>query len=168
MIRKVFEVPVYFSAGDKVHHNPSNAWVGCAFLIECKKPMRHFSWQDFKHIVHVCFPSKVPGFVRMIAPEGSLVFHEKAWNAYPYCRTSESPPCVFFCWCFYMWDLSETIVSNNPLCVFFSFSLHVFFNDTSCDSEYLKSYPIYCIFLGYTLSVITITIFWLQPVRCAL
>ncbi|XP_043353811.1 phosphatidylinositol transfer protein beta isoform isoform X3 [Chelonia mydas] len=31
--------------------------------------------------------SKVPGFVRMIAPEGSLVFHEKAWNAYPYCRT---------------------------------------------------------------------------------
>uniref|UniRef100_A0A8C0AV60 Phosphatidylinositol transfer protein beta isoform n=1 Tax=Buteo japonicus TaxID=224669 RepID=A0A8C0AV60_9AVES len=34
--------------------------------------------------------SKVPGFVRMIAPEGSLVFHEKAWNAYPYCRTSAS------------------------------------------------------------------------------
>ncbi|KAM6953962.1 phosphatidylinositol transfer protein beta isoform-like [Aplochiton taeniatus] len=34
--------------------------------------------------------SKVPAFVKMIAPEGSLVFHEKAWNAYPYCRTSES------------------------------------------------------------------------------
>uniref|UniRef100_A0A3B3QLK2 Phosphatidylinositol transfer protein beta isoform n=1 Tax=Paramormyrops kingsleyae TaxID=1676925 RepID=A0A3B3QLK2_9TELE len=33
--------------------------------------------------------SKVPGFVKMIAPEGALVFHEKAWNAYPYCRTSE-------------------------------------------------------------------------------
>ncbi|CAM4566456.1 unnamed protein product [Lepidochelys olivacea] len=31
--------------------------------------------------------SKVPGFVKMLAPEGSLVFHEKAWNAYPYCRT---------------------------------------------------------------------------------
>ncbi|XP_038821196.1 phosphatidylinositol transfer protein beta isoform isoform X2 [Salvelinus namaycush] len=31
--------------------------------------------------------SKVPAFVKMIAPEGSLVFHEKAWNAYPYCRT---------------------------------------------------------------------------------
>ncbi|RXN06974.1 phosphatidylinositol transfer beta isoform isoform X1 [Labeo rohita] len=31
--------------------------------------------------------SKVPGFVKVIAPEGSLVFHEKAWNAYPYCRT---------------------------------------------------------------------------------
>uniref|UniRef100_A0A2D4G2Y0 Phosphatidylinositol transfer protein beta isoform n=1 Tax=Micrurus corallinus TaxID=54390 RepID=A0A2D4G2Y0_MICCO len=33
--------------------------------------------------------SKVPGFVRMFAPEGSLVFHEKAWNAYPYCRTGQ-------------------------------------------------------------------------------
>ncbi|XP_026876449.2 phosphatidylinositol transfer protein beta isoform isoform X2 [Electrophorus electricus] len=31
--------------------------------------------------------SKVPGFVKMIAPEGALVFHERAWNAYPYCRT---------------------------------------------------------------------------------
>ncbi|KAJ8338854.1 hypothetical protein SKAU_G00356400 [Synaphobranchus kaupii] len=31
--------------------------------------------------------SKVPAFVKMIAPEGALVFHEKAWNAYPYCRT---------------------------------------------------------------------------------
>ncbi|XP_077303555.1 phosphatidylinositol transfer protein beta isoform-like [Lithobates pipiens] len=31
--------------------------------------------------------SKVPSFVKMLAPEGSLVFHEKAWNAYPYCRT---------------------------------------------------------------------------------
>ena len=36
--------------------------------------------------------SKVPAFVRMIAPEGSLVFHEKAWNAYPYCRTSKLVP----------------------------------------------------------------------------
>ncbi|XP_034025783.1 phosphatidylinositol transfer protein beta isoform [Thalassophryne amazonica] len=31
--------------------------------------------------------SRVPGFVKLVAPEGSLVFHEKAWNAYPYCRT---------------------------------------------------------------------------------
>uniref|UniRef100_A0A3B3QNR0 Phosphatidylinositol transfer protein beta isoform n=1 Tax=Paramormyrops kingsleyae TaxID=1676925 RepID=A0A3B3QNR0_9TELE len=35
--------------------------------------------------------SKVPTFVKMISPEGALVFHEKAWNAYPYCRTSELP-----------------------------------------------------------------------------
>lgn len=31
--------------------------------------------------------SKVPSFIQMFAPEGALVFHEKAWNAYPYCRT---------------------------------------------------------------------------------
>ncbi len=31
--------------------------------------------------------SRVPAFVRMIAPAGSLDMHEKAWNAYPYCRT---------------------------------------------------------------------------------
>ncbi|KAJ6654431.1 hypothetical protein lerEdw1_007024, partial [Lerista edwardsae] len=35
--------------------------------------------------------SKVPGFIKMFAPEGSLVVHERAWNAYPYCRTGE--PC---------------------------------------------------------------------------
>uniref|UniRef100_A0A8C8ZRD5 Phosphatidylinositol transfer protein alpha isoform n=1 Tax=Prolemur simus TaxID=1328070 RepID=A0A8C8ZRD5_PROSS len=32
---------------------------------------------------------KVPTFVRMLAPEGALNIHEKAWNAYPYCRTGE-------------------------------------------------------------------------------
>ncbi|XP_070297143.1 phosphatidylinositol transfer protein beta isoform-like [Salvelinus sp. IW2-2015] len=34
--------------------------------------------------------SKVPAWLRYIAPEGALVFHEKAWNAYPFCRTGES------------------------------------------------------------------------------
>ncbi|KAM6932877.1 phosphatidylinositol transfer protein alpha isoform-like [Xenentodon cancila] len=31
--------------------------------------------------------TKVPNFVRVLAPKGSLEVHEKAWNAYPYCRT---------------------------------------------------------------------------------
>lgn len=31
--------------------------------------------------------SKVPGIIRTIAPKGSLEVHEKAWNAYPYCKT---------------------------------------------------------------------------------
>ncbi|XP_013411966.1 phosphatidylinositol transfer protein alpha isoform-like [Lingula anatina] len=31
--------------------------------------------------------SKVPRFIRLLAPQGSLEFHEKAWNAFPYCRT---------------------------------------------------------------------------------
>ncbi len=31
--------------------------------------------------------SKVPTFVRLLAPSSALSIHEKAWNAYPYCRT---------------------------------------------------------------------------------
>ncbi|KAI3354490.1 hypothetical protein L3Q82_019002, partial [Scortum barcoo] len=34
--------------------------------------------------------SKVPGIIRRLAPKDSLAIHEEAWNAYPYCRTSES------------------------------------------------------------------------------
>lgn len=30
---------------------------------------------------------KVPSYVRLLAPRGSLEVEEKAWNAYPYCRT---------------------------------------------------------------------------------
>ncbi|XP_027211669.1 phosphatidylinositol transfer protein beta isoform isoform X4 [Penaeus vannamei] len=36
--------------------------------------------------------SKVPAFIRLLAPEGSLEVHEEAWNAYPYCRTVISNP----------------------------------------------------------------------------
>jgi len=35
---------------------------------------------------------KVPAFVRLLAPSGSLEVHEKAWNAYPFCRTEYSNP----------------------------------------------------------------------------
>lgn len=35
-----------------------------------------------------CLPSsKVPAFVKFLAPKGSLEIHEEAWNAYPYCKT---------------------------------------------------------------------------------
>lgn len=36
--------------------------------------------------------SKVPGWIKMIAPTGSLEIHEEAWNAYPYCKTVVSNP----------------------------------------------------------------------------
>jgi len=36
--------------------------------------------------------SKVPSFVKLIAPKGSLEIHEEAWNAYPYCRTVITNP----------------------------------------------------------------------------
>ncbi|GFO41174.1 phosphatidylinositol transfer protein alpha isoform [Plakobranchus ocellatus] len=35
---------------------------------------------------------KVPTFIRILAPKGSLEIHEKAWNAYPYCRTVITNP----------------------------------------------------------------------------
>lgn len=31
--------------------------------------------------------SKVPAWIRALAPKGALEIQEKAWNAYPYCRT---------------------------------------------------------------------------------
>ncbi|XP_056640485.1 phosphatidylinositol transfer protein alpha isoform isoform X1 [Diorhabda carinulata] len=36
--------------------------------------------------------SKVPSFIRLLAPKGSLEIHEEAWNAYPYCRTVITNP----------------------------------------------------------------------------
>nr|CFW94246.1 Eka-PI transferase 3 protein [Euperipatoides kanangrensis] len=36
--------------------------------------------------------SKVPTFIRLLAPKGSLEIHEVAWNAYPYCKTVISNP----------------------------------------------------------------------------
>ncbi|XP_014214149.1 phosphatidylinositol transfer protein beta isoform isoform X2 [Copidosoma floridanum] len=36
--------------------------------------------------------SKVPAFIRMVLPKGSLEVHEEAWNAYPYCKTVISNP----------------------------------------------------------------------------
>ncbi|XP_070571740.1 phosphatidylinositol transfer protein alpha isoform-like isoform X1 [Ptychodera flava] len=36
--------------------------------------------------------SKVPAFIRLLAPKGALEIHEKAWNAYPYCKTVITNP----------------------------------------------------------------------------
>ncbi|BFZ18464.1 hypothetical protein BsWGS_21503 [Bradybaena similaris] len=52
---------------------------------------RDFTQGQYTHkIYHLS--SKVPSFVRMLAPKGSLEIHEKAWNAYPYCRTIVTNP----------------------------------------------------------------------------
>ncbi|GAU95022.1 hypothetical protein RvY_06711 [Ramazzottius varieornatus] len=48
------------------------------------------SGQYTHKVYHIA--SKIPGWARAIAPKGSLEFHEKAWNAYPYCRTEFSNP----------------------------------------------------------------------------
>lgn len=36
--------------------------------------------------------SRVPSFIKIIAPKGSLTIDEKAWNAYPYCKTVITNP----------------------------------------------------------------------------
>lgn len=36
--------------------------------------------------------SKVPWWIRKMAPKGTLEFHEEAWNAYPFCRTVINNP----------------------------------------------------------------------------
>lgn len=36
--------------------------------------------------------SKVPWWIRKLAPKNSLEIHEKAWNAYPFCKTVVSNP----------------------------------------------------------------------------
>ena len=41
-------------------------------------------------IIHLS--QKVPGYVRVIAPKGSLEIHEVAYNAYPFCRTTYTNP----------------------------------------------------------------------------
>lgn len=46
---------------------------------------KYSSGQYTYKIYHLA--SKVPSFIRFIAPKGSLEIHEEAWNAYPYCRT---------------------------------------------------------------------------------
>lgn len=36
--------------------------------------------------------SKVPWWIRKLAPKGTLEMHEEAWNAYPYCKTVVNNP----------------------------------------------------------------------------
>jgi hypothetical protein len=44
--------------------------------------------------------SKVPWWIRKMAPKGTMEMHEEAWNAYPYCRTIinviERAPFIYF------------------------------------------------------------------------
>ncbi|KAK7055017.1 hypothetical protein SK128_015980 [Halocaridina rubra] len=51
----------------------------------------HFTSGQYTYkIYHL--QKKVPAFIRLIAPEGLLEFHEESWNAYPYSKTVLSNP----------------------------------------------------------------------------
>lgn len=42
---------------------------------------------DYYENILYSFSSKVPRYIRILAPKGALEIHERAWNAFPYCRT---------------------------------------------------------------------------------
>ena len=41
---------------------------------------------SFLYMFFVAF-SKVPKWIRLLAPRGALEIKEEAWNMYPYCKT---------------------------------------------------------------------------------
>lgn len=62
---------------DEEHYAPSPPLTACGLTFT--------TGQYTRKLFHLS--SKVPGYVRILAPKGSLEVEERAWNAYPYCRT---------------------------------------------------------------------------------
>ena len=61
--------------------------------IQPDKPLvngKYTQGQYTQKIYHLS--SKVPSFLRWLAPKGSLEIREEAWNAFPYCRTVVTNP----------------------------------------------------------------------------
>ncbi|XP_015674200.1 phosphatidylinositol transfer protein beta isoform isoform X2 [Protobothrops mucrosquamatus] len=79
-----YQVGQLFSVAEASKNNTGG---GEGIEVLKNEPYQHEGEQgQYTHkIYHL--QSKVPGFIKMFAPEGSLVVHERAWNAYPYCRT---------------------------------------------------------------------------------
>ena len=77
---------------------------------------------------------QVPGWIKMIAPAGSLEIHEEAWNAYPYCKTVLSNPgymkvsiVIFSIYLFQQWDvLSIKTLSMDYVQITSLFKLQIF------------------------------------------
>jgi len=61
--------------------------------------------------------SRVPSFVKYIAPKGLFTFVEEAWNAYPYCKTVITNPGYMkdgFYLCLKSWHLPDAGTTENP------------------------------------------------------
>ena len=64
----------------------------CRQLRPCRmfsRSMISFAKAFKSHVICLFLPrcSKVPTFIRVIAPSGALEINEEAWNSFPYCRT---------------------------------------------------------------------------------
>jgi hypothetical protein len=47
---------------------------------------KNYTAGQYTHKIYKLY-SKVPWWIRKLAPKGTLEMHEEAWNAFPYCRT---------------------------------------------------------------------------------
>lgn len=52
---------------------------------------QNYTSGQFTHKIYKLY-SKVPWWIRKLAPKGTLEMHETAWNAFPYCRTIVNNP----------------------------------------------------------------------------
>ncbi|XP_057688445.1 phosphatidylinositol transfer protein beta isoform-like [Corythoichthys intestinalis] len=87
--------------------------------------------------------SRVPTFIQLLAPESAFVFHEKAWNAYPYCRTGEcSSRCLLFLYAsdYFLNDYlgSQCSLYFNVANVMFLFSSPPAYPWSEVTNEYMK------------------------------
>jgi hypothetical protein len=56
-----------------------------------KDLFKNYTDGQYTHKIYKLY-SKVPWWIRKMAPKGTLEMHEEAWNAYPYCRTIINNP----------------------------------------------------------------------------
>lgn len=56
-----------------------------------KDLFKNYSDGQYTHKIYK-LQSKVPWWIRKLAPKGVLEMHEEAWNAFPYCKTIVSNP----------------------------------------------------------------------------
>ena len=87
---------------------------------------------DHGHLIYICHTSndnddfsKVPGWIKAIAPEGALRLEEKAWNAYPYCKTVlTNPEYMKVCVLTPMYICSQCTGAHNAHQLYFLHMIH--------------------------------------------
>ncbi|CAG8441024.1 6955_t:CDS:2 [Diversispora eburnea] len=76
--------------------------------------------------------SKVPAFIRVLAPSGALELYEEAWNAYPHCKTEINPKLLKL----------FSIISNKLFQINCLFQIIQFYpnypNYSNCQNGYMK------------------------------
>ena len=88
---KLDEYPIgQLYATARVSMNETGGGDGVEILVNKPYEEHGESGQYTHKLYHL--EQKVPKFVKLIAPKGSLEIDEEAWNAYPYCKTVLTNP----------------------------------------------------------------------------